>query len=52
VGKTIKTVDALDDQIIFGKVGTSGSEVAAALKGKKVSSAKHRLDAPISIDLS
>ena len=37
VGKTIKSVDALDDPIIFGKVGTSGSEVAAALTGKKAS---------------
>ncbi|KAH8904332.1 hypothetical protein BR93DRAFT_930367 [Coniochaeta sp. PMI_546] len=36
VGKTIKSVNALDDPIIFGKVGTTGSEVAAALTGKKV----------------
>ncbi|OIW24893.1 hypothetical protein CONLIGDRAFT_74753 [Coniochaeta ligniaria NRRL 30616] len=36
VGKTVKSVNALDDPIIFGKVGTTGAEVAAALTGKKV----------------
>jgi len=36
VGKTIKKVDAPEDAIIFGKVGTTGPEVVAALTGKKV----------------
>jgi formamidopyrimidine-DNA glycosylase len=37
VGKRVKTVTAQDDASVFGKVGTSGPEVAAAVKGKKVS---------------
>jgi formamidopyrimidine-DNA glycosylase len=39
VGKTIKHVSAIEDTNVFGKVGTTGSEVAAALTGKKVLSA-------------
>lgn len=39
VGKTIKTVKAIEDASVFGKVGTTGPEVAAALTGKKVLSA-------------
>jgi formamidopyrimidine-DNA glycosylase len=39
VGKTIKHVNAIEDTNVFGKVGTTGSEVAAALTGKKVLSA-------------
>jgi formamidopyrimidine-DNA glycosylase len=37
VGKRIKTASAIDDPNVFGKVGTSGKEVEAALEGKKVS---------------
>lgn len=36
VGKTIKKANAIDDSSVFGKVGTTGDEVAAALTGKKV----------------
>jgi len=36
VGKTIKIAAAIEDTNVFGKVGTTGSEVAKALKGKKV----------------
>lgn len=36
MGKTIANVAAVDDGNVFGKVGTSGPEVEAALKGKKV----------------
>ncbi|KAH8176826.1 formamidopyrimidine-DNA glycosylase h2TH domain-containing protein [Sarocladium implicatum] len=39
VGKRIKTASAIDDANVFGKVGTSGAEVEAALKGKKIVSA-------------
>ncbi|KAL2264769.1 hypothetical protein VTJ83DRAFT_7279 [Remersonia thermophila] len=39
VGKTIKHVEAIDDASVFGKVGTTGAKVAAALTGKKVLSA-------------
>ncbi|KAL7817468.1 Formamidopyrimidine-DNA glycosylase N-terminal domain-containing protein [Trichoderma aethiopicum] len=39
VGKTIASAAAIDDASVFGKVGTSGKEVEAALKGKKVISA-------------
>lgn len=39
VGKTIKTANAIEDASVFGKVGTSGPEVAAAFAGKKVISA-------------
>jgi len=39
VGKTIKTAKAIEDASVFGKVGTTGPEVAAALTGKKVLSA-------------
>ncbi|KAH0492795.1 hypothetical protein TgHK011_007728 [Trichoderma gracile] len=39
VGKTIANAAAIDDNSVFGKVGTSGKEVEAALKGKKVISA-------------
>lgn len=36
VGKKIASASAIDDSNVFGKVGTSGAEVEAALKGKKV----------------
>ncbi|KAL1859601.1 hypothetical protein VTK73DRAFT_7535 [Phialemonium thermophilum] len=36
VGKTIKKVNAIDDNNVFGKAGTTGQEFAAALTGKKV----------------
>ncbi|KAM7224204.1 hypothetical protein V8F06_000677 [Rhypophila decipiens] len=39
VGKTIKSAIAVDDANVFGKVGTSGPEFAAAMTGKKVLSA-------------
>lgn len=37
VGKTIAKASAIDDANVFGKVGTTGSEVEKALQGKKVS---------------
>ncbi len=37
VGKRIASATAIDDPNVFGKVGTTGDAVAAALKGKKVS---------------
>ncbi|GAB0131712.1 hypothetical protein EsDP_00000173 [Epichloe bromicola] len=39
VGKKIKDASAIDDGNVFGKVGTTGAAVEAALKGKKVVSA-------------
>lgn len=39
VGKTIKFAKAIEDTSVFGKVGTSGSEVEKALTGRKVVSA-------------
>ncbi|KAK4654861.1 hypothetical protein QC762_406840 [Podospora pseudocomata] len=36
VGKTIRTASAVDDQIVFGKAGTTGDAVSAALTGRKV----------------
>jgi formamidopyrimidine-DNA glycosylase len=39
VGKTIKTAEAIDDASVFGKAGTTGSAVAAALTGRRVVSA-------------
>ncbi|KAL7799242.1 hypothetical protein V8C37DRAFT_367097 [Trichoderma ceciliae] len=39
VGKTIANAAAIDDNNVFGKVGTSGKEVEAALKGRTVVSA-------------
>ncbi|KAK4180124.1 hypothetical protein QBC36DRAFT_205530 [Triangularia setosa] len=36
VGKTIKTASAIDDANVFGKVGTTGAQVAAALIDRKV----------------
>ncbi|KAL2170237.1 hypothetical protein VTG60DRAFT_5105 [Thermothelomyces hinnuleus] len=39
VGKKIKTATAVEDNNVFGKVGTTGAEVARALTGKKVLSA-------------
>ncbi|XWW98592.1 hypothetical protein V2A60_006592 [Cordyceps javanica] len=39
VGKRIASAEAIDDANVFGKVGTTGAAVAAALKGKKVVSA-------------
>ncbi|KAK3186279.1 hypothetical protein K4F52_005043 [Lecanicillium sp. MT-2017a] len=36
VGKRIATATAIDDPNVFGKVGTTGDAVAAALKGQKV----------------
>ncbi|KAL2161984.1 hypothetical protein VTH06DRAFT_7769 [Thermothelomyces fergusii] len=39
VGKKIKSATAVEDNNVFGKVGTTGAEVARALTGKKVLSA-------------
>lgn len=39
VGKTIKSVEAIEDANVFGKVGTTGADVATALANKKVISA-------------
>ncbi|KAG5934016.1 hypothetical protein E4U53_000793 [Claviceps sorghi] len=39
VGKKIKDASAIDDANVFGKVGTTGAAVAAALKGRQVVSA-------------
>ncbi|KAK8141879.1 hypothetical protein G3M48_009730 [Beauveria asiatica] len=39
VGKRIASAEAIDDANVFGKVGTTGAAVAAALTGKKVVSA-------------
>jgi formamidopyrimidine-DNA glycosylase len=36
VGKTVKSATAIEDANVFGKVGTTGPEVAKALKGRKV----------------
>lgn len=36
VGKRIASAEAIDDANVFGKVGTTGAAVAAALQGKKV----------------
>ncbi|KAK4194660.1 Formamidopyrimidine-DNA glycosylase N-terminal domain-containing protein [Triangularia verruculosa] len=36
VGKTIATASAIDDANVFGKVGTTGAQVATALTGRKV----------------
>lgn len=36
VGKTVKTANAIEDTNVFGKVGTTGPAVAAALTGRKV----------------
>ena len=36
VGKTLAVVTAPEDTIVFGKVGTSGSEFQKSLTGKKV----------------
>lgn len=36
MGKTVKNAAAIEDANVFGKVGTTGAEVAKALKGKKV----------------
>ncbi|EPE10388.1 formamidopyrimidine-dna glycosylase [Ophiostoma piceae UAMH 11346] len=36
VGKRIKVANAIEDVNVFGKAGTTGDEVAAAFKGKKV----------------
>lgn len=36
VGRTIKKATAIDDANVFGKVGTTGADVSAALTGKKV----------------
>ncbi|KAK5995114.1 Formamidopyrimidine-DNA glycosylase [Cladobotryum mycophilum] len=36
VGKTISTAAAIDDGVVFGKVGTTGKAVETALKGNKV----------------
>jgi hypothetical protein len=45
VGKKIAKVSAPDDTIIFGKVGTSGPEIEAALKGRKVRTPWRSLEA-------
>ncbi|KAM0439921.1 hypothetical protein ACHAPT_001019 [Fusarium lateritium] len=39
VGKRIISASAIEDNNVFGKVGTSGEEVEAALKGKQIVSA-------------
>jgi formamidopyrimidine-DNA glycosylase len=39
VGKTLAVVRAQEDSSIFGKVGTSATEVQSSLTGKKVLSA-------------
>ncbi|KAK1759484.1 Formamidopyrimidine-DNA glycosylase N-terminal domain-containing protein [Echria macrotheca] len=39
VGKTVKKAEAIEDTNVFGKVGTTGPAVAAALTGRKVISA-------------
>ncbi|KAF7552142.1 hypothetical protein G7046_g7507 [Stylonectria norvegica] len=39
IGKRISTASALDDQNVFGKVGTTGADVQATLIGKKIISA-------------
>ena len=36
VGRTIANAAAIDDANVFGKVGTTGAKVAAALTGRKV----------------
>jgi len=36
VGKTITKANAVDDNNVFGKAGTTGTAAAAALTGKKV----------------
>ena len=36
MGKTLAVVTAPEDTIVFGKVGTSGSEFQKSLTGKKV----------------
>jgi len=36
VGKTLTVVNAPDDTIVFGKVGTTGPDFQKALTGKKV----------------
>jgi formamidopyrimidine-DNA glycosylase len=36
VGKKILQASAIDDSSVFGKVGTTGDDVAAALTGNKV----------------
>lgn len=49
VGRTIKAADAIEDASVFGKVGTTGTQVAAALTGKKVGFAfpgQHRFVSP------
>ncbi|KAI2487513.1 Formamidopyrimidine-DNA glycosylase [Pyrenophora tritici-repentis] len=42
VGKTIKGVNALDDDIVYGKVGTSASAFKKAITGKKVVDARQQ----------
>lgn len=39
VGKTLTKVSAQNDDIVYGKVGTSASEFEKAMEGKKVVSA-------------
>lgn len=36
VGRTIASVQAVDDTIIFGKAGTTGTQFKEAVEGKKV----------------
>ena len=36
VGRTIASVQAVDDVIIFGKAGTTGAQFKEAVEGKKV----------------
>ncbi len=42
VGKTITAVKTQEDEIVYGKVGTSASAFASAMKGKKVLDARQQ----------
>lgn len=44
MGKRIVSASAIDDKNVFGKVGTSGEEVEAALKGKQVRQSQPIID--------
>lgn len=39
VGKTLARVQTQDDNIVYGKVGTSAAEVQKSLQGKKITGA-------------
>ena len=42
VGKTLATVTAQHDEIVFGKVGTSAAEFEKSLTGKKIIDARQQ----------